>query len=773
MKKLADSLSPLAAFLARHSAIVALAVFAIAGVAVLDDYGIASDEGGHRNSGIASFDYVLGDEDALPTGVMKYYGVAFEVPLIAVERVLGLEDSRDIYLSRHLISHLIFLAGGFFAWLLTYRLFGSRLAALLAMLLFLLHPRIYAHSFFNVKDVPFLSAFMVALYLTHRAFRRDTVWAFALCGVGVGLLANIRIMGVILIPAVLGMLALDAFHAMKRGEGSGVKHIFANICVFSATCVATLYAAWPALWRDPLGIAEALGLLSEHPYRDARNLFRGEFLSSTGLPWDYAPTWMLITTPPVALALAAVGTAYVARLCAADWRGALAGSTARFGLLALACLILPVAAIIALDANMYNGWRHTYFLYAPACVLAAFGLRGLSAIPKPRLRAAALALVALGVAAAVVQTVSLHPYQKEYFNLLVDKSELADRWHMGYWNVSYREALEALLKMQPAGRVAAKAVYEIPFYQNMLIIPEADRRRLHISHEFPTFLVVAGYDWDANEYEGYDVVWKREVYGVPIISILDVRAESEAASRAAYASARASEPAASGGGFDVYADGERLTYVKEDCGEEDALSRFSLLAFPLDQSDLTQTARDAGLEYERLDFNFLRHGATLDDKCVIVRHLPDYPISHVETGQWTPGESRLWSAQIPLAGHRERYERALSSLTGEPSARSGFDIWLNDGTLAYIKENCDEEDTRGRFFLSVFPADQSDLPQDARDAGREHQSLNFDFARHGAMMGGKCVIVRHLPDYAISRIETGQWLPGEGELWKAEIAVGD
>ena len=219
MKTPLDSLSPFAAFLARHSAIVALAAFAIVGVSVLDDYGIAIDEGAQRSGGMASLDYILGDADALPNDVNRFYGVAFELPLIAVERLLRLEDSRAIHLSRRLVTHLFFLAGGFFAWLLAHRLFGSRLVALLAMLIFLLHPRIYAHSFFNTKDLPFLSMFMIALYLIHRAFRRDTVWAFALCGVGVGFLANIRIMGVMLIPAVLGMLALDVFYAMKRGGG--------------------------------------------------------------------------------------------------------------------------------------------------------------------------------------------------------------------------------------------------------------------------------------------------------------------------------------------------------------------------------------------------------------------------------------------------------------------------------------------------------------------------------------------------------------------------
>ena len=137
-----------------------------------------------------------------------------------------MEDSRRVYLARHLLTHLSFLAGGFFAWLLTYRMFGNRVVALLAMLIFLLHPRLYAHSFFNSKDIPFLAMFMAALYLVHRAFRRDTVWSFALCGAGAGLLINARIMGVMLVPAVLGMLALDGFHAMSRGGGGGGKKRF-------------------------------------------------------------------------------------------------------------------------------------------------------------------------------------------------------------------------------------------------------------------------------------------------------------------------------------------------------------------------------------------------------------------------------------------------------------------------------------------------------------------------------------------------------------------
>ena len=202
------------------------------------------------------------------------------------------------------------------------------------------------------------------------------------------------------------------------------------------------------LWRDPLSVADAFGALSRYPC-NWRTLFRGELVQWPNMPWDFIPTWMLITTPPAALGIAAL-----ARLCAADWRGALDNSTARFGLLAVFCLTLPPAAAVALNSNLYDDWRLMYFLYAPTCVLAAFGLRALADIPRPILRAAALALAALGIALAVVRMVSLHPYQNEYFNPLVDKSGIDDRWQMECLGVSYREALETLLAMQP--RAAAR-----------------------------------------------------------------------------------------------------------------------------------------------------------------------------------------------------------------------------------------------------------------------------------------------------------------------------
>ena len=207
----------MASRLRRHQALVAmLALFLCAGALALDDY-IPSglDMGAQRGIGNAALDYLAGDGerafDQLTGPADEYYGAAFEAPLALVERLLGLDAPRDwdLYRVRFLLTHLFFLIGGGFCYLLVLRMFGNRALALLAVALFLLHPRLYAHSFINSKDLPFLAMFMASLYLVHRAFRRETLGAFLLCGVGIGLLVNLRVMGLLLFAAVLVLRALD------------------------------------------------------------------------------------------------------------------------------------------------------------------------------------------------------------------------------------------------------------------------------------------------------------------------------------------------------------------------------------------------------------------------------------------------------------------------------------------------------------------------------------------------------------------------------------
>ena len=352
-------------------ALALCALFAIAGIAVLDDYGMIYDSIHHRATAAAVADYALGASED-PPGWDKhdrYYGVAFQMPLLMAERALGLRDTRRIYLTRHLIAHLFFIAGGFACGMLVYRMVGSRWIALLAMLMFMLHPRLYAHSFFNSMDVPFAVMVAIALYLTHRAFRKDTIGAFLLCGIAAGLAMNMRVFGLMLLPLILAMRAPDLWQAGKAER----KRILATIGIFAAAALGTAYIIHPYYWENPLRFVEGVRVLSRHP-TIIKNLFMGEVYLSNAVPWNYIPVWFAITAPPVALSLGAIGCAAVCWQAISRPIAALRDRETRFRVLLLGCFALPVVVAIALQPNIYNGWRHMYFLWTPFCLLAAIGL---------------------------------------------------------------------------------------------------------------------------------------------------------------------------------------------------------------------------------------------------------------------------------------------------------------------------------------------------------------------------------------------------------------
>jgi len=147
----------------KHKIIVIIffAVYLFLGIIIFKDYGISWDEPARRENGIITVKYILeGDKTLLNT--TNSHGTAFEVLLIFLEKILCLKDSRDIYLMRHLFTFLLFYTGVIFFYLLCTDIFRNWKTGILGCLFLILSPRIFAHSFYNSKDIPFLVLFVIS-----------------------------------------------------------------------------------------------------------------------------------------------------------------------------------------------------------------------------------------------------------------------------------------------------------------------------------------------------------------------------------------------------------------------------------------------------------------------------------------------------------------------------------------------------------------------------------------------------------------------------------
>ena len=741
-------------------ALAALGLALTAGLAALNDYGVFYDEIIEGERGSLTVDYALGRGEALLNFQDRFYGVGFEAPLEAAKRAFGIEDARGVHLTRHLLTRLLFLIGGLFAYLLARRLLGGALIPLFATGLFLLHPLLHAHSFFNAKDIAFASMFMIALFLTRRAFERNALWAFALAGAGAGFLMNARIAGAMLIPAVLAMRALDA----RAASAPERTRILLSGGVFLGAAALTLYAAWPYLWGDPVGrFAQSFAYMARHP-QDLVETFRGAAVWSQAVPADYIPTWLSLTTPPFALLLGAIGTAVLLRRVAARLDAALRNTRLRFWALLIAAVILPVVAVVALGPTLYGGWRQMFFLSAPLSLLGAFGLQWLLAqFGRTRLRRAVCAAASAGLGAAITSVALLHPFQHAYFNFFVNRTaqeSLSAQYtrHIGNWA---DPALRRLLDLRPTGSVAL--AHSQPAVRALLMLSEEERSRVSLVPR-----PLAECSLRPNRPDDMErTLAGGSVYGSVVWAIVE---EEPGAERllAAYEQAAASGTVAQEE-WDVYLNRERrmLVYVKEPCDQSIENVHFYLLVYPDDPGDLRSWEKAAG--FANMSFNLYEFGAPLNGQCVAAVPLPDREIAGIRTGQ--PGAG-AWEAVFPFAApeaYRAAYERAMSR---EPDARGVFDVYVDDAerALTYVKEPCAPSDAAPLFFLHVTPERKIDLSDERRELGFDN--LDFDFSLRGMTFDGKCVALVPLPDYEIAKARTGQRLNGD-EIWEEEFAVSN
>ena len=757
-----------AQFLIAHGGLLVCGFFLLAGLVAAGDYGLDPDEPNQRETATSNLDYILGRVDRIESWNYhdRVYGVAFELPLLLLERALGLADYHYVHRLRATLIHLFFILGAFFFYRLAYRLFNNRLIALLALLIYLLHPRLYAHSFFNAKDLPFLTLFVLALYLLERAFRRNTPAAFLLLGIAVGLLVNIRVMGIMLFPAVIAMRGLDFLYAGGRAEG---RQILLTAGLFILAAGLTLYAVTPYAWLNPIDyLRSSLDLTVNHPSVWPQ-LFQGEWYPSDQLPPHYNPTWFSITMPPLFLLLGGIGAAIVAARVGRRPGMIFRNNRLRFALLLLACFLLPPLAAALLSSNQYNDWRHLYFIYAPFCLLAAGGLGWLAAaLVRRRLwGVGAYGLTGLGLALVLLQITQLHPTQQFYFNFLVDRTTpeyLRSQYNLSLWHLARRAALQHILESHPDATLVVRiqSTYQ---QDEFALLPAADRQRLRPALAGRQADYVLADPLAPSQPDlAFNTVFGRVYNNVSNAALRPLRSSlmtpaARAAYREIYRQALADEPVIRAD-YNVYRHGQRLTFIKENCPPESPDAWFGAQLFPTDPEILPLNAGEIQFYIAHRLGNY---AVRLDTACLAVIQLPPAAqgyliLSRHHLDPFRPEEPPLWTELYGLSQPGPRQQIAQMRQAQPIPPPNAFEVFLapmpGGYRLLYAKTNCAPEEYETRVFLHIYPENRADLPFYLWDSGVDNRE--FPLRNYGVRSGGECIAAYPLPNYPIAAILTGQ-----------------
>lgn len=443
--------------------------------------------------------------DSLLAFENRHYGPFFELSLIAVEKALGLTSDRQIYLLRHWGIHLFFLLGVYFFYLLLLEYYGDRRLALLGAAFLVLTPRIYAHSFYNSKDLAFMASCIICAYTLFRLWEKPDIARILLHALSSAICIDIRIIGIIFPAAAVIVLGWRL-----RSE----KNYFWYFKSLAYCSLATLTLAtffWPYLWSNPVaGLIDALHNMSKYPWGNSC-LFMGHLITPIEhLPWYYLPVWMGITIPPFYV----LGfIAFFPGLIGKDWRWD--NYRPWFSLFCLLFMLVPWFASIVLGSVLYNGWRHFYFIYPFFLFLAVDGLW--SMVKRFKIREAHFFLLSAIVAAGItLQMARLHPYQGIYFNFLAGPN-VEERYEFDYWGLSYFEGLKHVLANDNSPSISV-CVAETAGVFSPYLLPESSRKRLNLVKEMERadyFLTVFLDEPSRDSFlKGKKLSWRQEVYSV-------------------------------------------------------------------------------------------------------------------------------------------------------------------------------------------------------------------------------------------------------------------
>lgn len=490
------------------------------GLSVLRDYSLPRDEEIQRVTGAVSLLYIFqklpaqvqqkllspqaaaliakkGPSNQLHTYPDRDYGVAFELPATAIEQALHLVSLREVFILRHFLNFLVCLAGIGAFYTLAARRFGSWRLGLLGALLLVLSPRLFSDYFYNSKDAVFLAAFAGAVATAVPLLRRPT-WRGAVVHALVCALAiNIRLMGILVPVATLALGGLQAVRGAYKG-----RPLLALAGTYCVSLAGLVVAMWPFLWEAPLTNFLLAWRAMSHFRVHGQIMYRGALVYVNQLPWHYTLVWIGLTVPLLYLLLWAGGAAGILRQLAKRGRRLYATEAEWQDLFFLGLSLTPVAAVIALQSVLYNGWRQLYFLY-PMLLLVA--LRGLVAawewLPPGRLarrywQLALLVVVAGSLAVIAGRMVRLHPLENLYFNALAP-TPIERYYETDYWSLSQRTGLEWVAQhdSRPLVRVTSNNPWSLLLAHKML--PDAMRRRLVpvLSAEKADYILDRTFDW--------------------------------------------------------------------------------------------------------------------------------------------------------------------------------------------------------------------------------------------------------------------------------------
>jgi hypothetical protein len=368
----------------------------------------------------------------------RYYGIGFhlishviaQIALWVNSYIFTISNTPSEILFAHISVFIAFALSGLVVKSILEKLINNLAMSRLGMIVYLLWPYLLGHAFVNVKDIPFLFAWLLCtniyleiMRLWYSQFSCGTKRAllqFFLLGLGTAWLLSIRISGLLIFIEY----AVCFFVYILLGK-CRLKQVFrvSHLTAFILPLGIGVFVLYPVFWHNPLEVLNAIRYMSQHPW-DGNTLTAGKFLSPRQLTYFYIPAWLIIKLPILIIMGLATSPLTLYRSLSKT-KNDLTG----LPLLNFAGIFLSTAFIlltlVIIKAGLYNELRQILFVFP---LIYTLGFTSLYYISKKFL---CIGLVTSSIL-FIADNFALYPYTYIYMNEAARQVNISSKYEKDY-----------------------------------------------------------------------------------------------------------------------------------------------------------------------------------------------------------------------------------------------------------------------------------------------------------------------------------------------------
>jgi hypothetical protein len=468
----------------RKLAIILFISFFLIGSLIFKDYGVSSDEYSSRIKGFVTLKY-LADKISpnlnknyqkdkkipeIDNYKQKIYGVVFEAPASFLEVIFNIKDKKNQFLLRHYLTFLIFFIATIYFFRILKIRFRNYKVSIIGTSFLILSPRIFANSFYNNKDLVFLSFFIITSFYAIKFIKKQNFKNSLKFSIFAALTIDIRILGVILPILTIAISFIKNLFNKKIKENFNV-----NLFTILFTIIFTILF-WPYLWASPFkNFIFALSEMANFKI-ETYNLFFGEYINAKNVPWYFIPVWISITTPIIYLLLYLIGS-WITMKSIFDYKIINNKDNIFVDLFFLGSFLSPLIAIIIFSSTLYNGWRQLYFIYPSLIYFSVIGCNYFFNLRNKKIFQVFFLILSLNLIFITFWMFKNHPHQYIFFNNIISKNNIHKKFDLDYWGLSYKENFEKILKSEKNDKIKIYNLSHNTIWYHLFSINEQLRNR--------------------------------------------------------------------------------------------------------------------------------------------------------------------------------------------------------------------------------------------------------------------------------------------------------